>query len=296
MMQYQQQAMMAQQQVQQPPPPPELPPSWDEIIAVMRDDAQRTFKVDIETDSTVAASIETDMKALQEVLGGITQLIQGLGPAVQMGAMPVEALKEIVLAVTRRAKMGNAVEDALDGIKQPPPPQEPQDNSAQVEQMRQQADMQKSQAEMQARQAEQQQSMQLEQMKLQAQQQSDAQKAQMAMQVEQMKAEQQASIEMQRLEFDKFKAQLEAETKVLVAQISAEAGAKQAQISAETSLAQSAMMGEKEGAEKAEKAEKESSTGDALAVAIQGFTAAIEQMRAPRTIIRGPDGRAQGIQ
>ena len=248
MMQYQQQAAVAQQQGQQPPPPPDLPPSWDEIIAIMRDDAQRTFKVDIETDSTVAASIETDMKAMQEVLGGITQLVQGLGPAVQMGAIPVDALKEIVLTVARRAKLGNAVEDALDGIKQPPP--QAQDNG---EQAKMQAEQQKAQADMQMKQAEMQQSAQLEQMKMQAQQQAEAQKAQMTMQVEQMKAEQQASIEMQRLEFDKFKAQLEAETKVLVAQISAEAGAKQAQISAETSLAQSAMQGEKEGAEKEEK-------------------------------------------
>jgi hypothetical protein len=65
---------------------------------------------------------------------------------------------------------------------------------------------------------------------------------------------------------------------------------------AEVSMAQRAMDGEREESDKAEKAEKESQTGDALAVAIQGFTAALEQMRQPKTIVRGPDGRATGIQ
>ena len=111
-----------------------------------------------------------------------------------------------------------------------------------------------------------------------------------------MKAEAQSSIEAQKLEFERFKAQLEAETKVLVAQIQADAGAKQAQMQAEVSMAQSAMQGDREESAKAEKQEKESQTGDALAVAIQGFTAAIEQLRAPRQIVRGPDGRMTGVQ
>lgn len=150
LMRWQQQAAKAQQQGQQPPPQPQLPPSWEEIIQILRDDAQRTFKVDVETDSTVAASVESDMAGLRDILQGVTQLIQGLGPAVQMGALPVEALKEIIMVVARRSKMGNAVEDALDQIKQPPPPPKPeqqQDNSAQVAQIKAQADAQLKQAD-----------------------------------------------------------------------------------------------------------------------------------------------------
>jgi len=154
MMQWQQQAAMAQQSGQQPPPQPELPPSWDEIIQVLRDDKMRTFKVDVETDSTVASSIESDMKGLSDTMNSLNQVIQSFLPAVQMGALPIEALKEMLLTVTRRAKMGNAVEDAIDKIKQPPPPPQEQqqpDNSAQVEQIRQQGEMQRHQAETQAK-------------------------------------------------------------------------------------------------------------------------------------------------
>lgn len=146
------------------------PEEWVQVISVLRDDKQRTFKVDVETDSTVAASVETDMDALQKLMGGIVQLVQGLGPAVQMGAMPVEAVKEMILAVTRRAKLGNAVEDALDKIQQPQPQQQPEDNSAQVEQAKQQAENQRlaqtQQHEMTLRSAEMQHEQQMEGMRL----------------------------------------------------------------------------------------------------------------------------------
>jgi hypothetical protein len=130
--------MMAQQQGQQIPQP-----TWEEVMQLLRDDKQRTFKIDIETDSTIAASIEEDMQGLRDVLGGIVELIQGLGPAVQMGAMPIEAVKELIMTITRRAKMGNAVEDALDKIQQPPPQQAEQDNAPQVEQIKQEAESQR---------------------------------------------------------------------------------------------------------------------------------------------------------
>jgi hypothetical protein len=185
MMEWQQQSMQAQQTGQQPPPQPELPPSWEEIMQVLRDDKQRTFKVDIETDSTVAASVESDMAGLRDVLTALSQTIQGFGPAVQQGAFPVDALKEILLTITRRAKMGNAVEDAIDKIKQPPPPpqeQQPQDNSLQVEQLKQQGDMQKAQIDAQT-------GMQKEQLKAQTDAQIKQAEAQKDIQLEQMRLE-----------------------------------------------------------------------------------------------------------
>lgn len=146
------------------------PEQWAQVIAVLRDDKQRTFKVDVETDSTVAASVETDMDALQKLMGGIVQLVQGLGPAVQMGAMPVEAVKELILAVTRRAKMGNAVEDALDKIQAPQTQQQQEDKSDQIEQIKQQAENQRlaqtQQHEMTMRSAEMQHEQQMEGMRL----------------------------------------------------------------------------------------------------------------------------------
>lgn len=218
MMQYQQQAMMAQQQGQQPPPQPQMPPSWDEIIQIIRDDKQRTFKVDVETDSTVAASMESDMSGLRELLSGLTQLMQGFGPAVQMGAMPVEALKEIILAVTRRAKLGNAVEDALDKMRQPEPPKQEQDNSAQVAQVKAQADTQIQQARMQADQA-------IEQARMRADMQVEAMRQQHAMQ-----------IEMMRQQNEQAQARQDAQLQVILAEIKARSAVEVAEIGAQTTI------------------------------------------------------------
>lgn len=295
MMQYQQQAMMAQQQGQQAPQPPQMPPSWDEILQVIRDDKWRSFKIDVETDSTIAASVETDMQAMQQLLQGVVQLVQGFGPAVQMGAMPVEAVKEIILAVTRRAKLGNAVEDALDGIKQPQQQQQ-QDNSLQVEQMRQQAEAQKQQAE-------QQHSAQIEA----AKQQLEATKLQHAERLETIRAQSQAMIEQAKMESEadlKWRiAQLDAETKVIVAQIAAaqkaqsdQMSAQQAQMQADRDAMNEATERDSQAQEKAEGESKYSDMQATIAAALQGFQQAVERLSQPRTVVRGADGRIAGVQ
>jgi hypothetical protein len=144
-------------------------------------------------------------------------------------------------------------------------------------------------ANQEANQADAQRAMALEQHKqeMQAQQiqHQNEVEAQREMQRQQLEAAQadrdaayKAQTEASRLEFDRWKAQLDAETRVLVAQIAAQS--KEAETPAETLV--------KGGIE-------EPNTNAALAAAMQGFTQALAEMRAPRTIVRGPDGRAQGI-
>lgn len=133
--QYQQAVQMAIQTGQQPPPrptPPEMPIVLEQVVAVLRDDALRSFKVDIETDSTVAANQQVDMAALKDLILSLCQTIAQLMPVVGAGLLPVEALKEILLAITRRAKMGTAVEDAIEKIAQPPPPPPQQQEQGKV--------------------------------------------------------------------------------------------------------------------------------------------------------------------
>lgn len=240
MMQHQQQAMMAQQQGQQPPPQPQLPPSWDEIMQVLRDDKLRTFKVDVETDSTVAASVESDMEGLSQVLGAVTQAMNAFGPAVQMGSLPVEAVKEILLTITRRAKMGNAVEDALDKIQQPKQPPDPAAAKAQADAQIKQQEMQQSlqleQVRLQMEQQAEQQRFAMEQQRMQAELQMEQIKEEMIAQREERQAERQMMLEEQRLmqeqAFAKFEALLKAQTQIEVAEISAGATLEASQIAA----------------------------------------------------------------
>jgi hypothetical protein len=176
---------------------------------------------------------------------------------------------------------------------QPPAPEQIKAQAAmQLEQMRQQADAQKFQAqtqmEMQRIQMEAQATQAQKQAELQVQQANDERDAvreqarlEMEAQLKQLEADNKAVLEREKLEMERWRATLEAETKVLVAQIAHQAKqGPEVQTPAE---------------QVAEGGVEEPSPNAALAMAMQGFTEALAQMRAPRTIIRGPDGRAQGI-
>jgi hypothetical protein len=135
--QAQQAAAQAQQSGQQLPPGAQHMlslPSWDEVMAVMQSDEMRSYRIDVETDSTVAETISRDMTGMGELLSALAGWVEQSFAAVQMGAMTVDTLKEIALAVIRRARLGSAVEDAFEQIQAPPPKP---DQGAQLEQMKQ---------------------------------------------------------------------------------------------------------------------------------------------------------------
>lgn len=156
-MQFQKQAMMAAMSGQPAPQPPQMPPkptTWEDIDAVLKSDEMRTFRIDIETDSTIAATQQEDLQQMTEAMTAVTAVIEKLWPMVQMGTLPLEAAKELVLVVCRKFKFGSTLEDVFDQIQQPPPPADPNAGKAQAEiqkhQMTLQADAQAKQAEIAA--------------------------------------------------------------------------------------------------------------------------------------------------
>jgi hypothetical protein len=112
-----------------PPPKPLTPaqqdmmdkPSWGQVMMLLKDKAHRKYHIDIETDSTIASSIESDMQGLQATLKALSDTIQGMSPLVQEGVMTIDVLKEVALTVARRARMGLAFEDAIEKMQQPKP-------------------------------------------------------------------------------------------------------------------------------------------------------------------------------
>ena len=178
MMAHQQAQMMAQQQQPVPPQLEEIleKPTWEECMQVLRDDKQRSYRVDIETDSTIAGDQAMGQKSVTELLTGVSTFITNAGPAVAAGYLPLDAAKAMLMSAVRRFKMGREVEDALDMIG------EDGNGSGAADDGQQQAQ--------QAQQMEQQAAAQAEQMKMQMEQQNSAIKAQEAQQKAQVEQEQ----------------------------------------------------------------------------------------------------------
>lgn len=198
------QKAMAQQQMiaaQQPgqPVPPELQaemsaPTWEEILSVLRDEVVLSYRVDVETDSTIQADEVQEKQDMTDLMAGMAQFVATIGPAVQSGYLPIEVAKSLMLSAVRKFKAGGELEAAIENI-QPPPPQQKQDDGKQAQlQMQLQHERQLKQADIQHQQAmksaELQNSQQVEAIKAateQAKIQSDERIAQLNAQTEQQR-------------------------------------------------------------------------------------------------------------
>lgn len=209
------QAKMAGQQVQPLPP---KPTTWEDVHRAMQDDAQRTFRVDIETDSTIAAAQQEDASDLATVISALVEMVKEIGPMVQMGAMPFPAFKELLLMTARKFRMGTAVEDALDQMQPPKQGQPPV--QVQVEQMRQQGKQQEIQAQVQADAQKAQIAAQQAYMEQHAQALQAQQENALEAQRNQLQAQNEAALEQLRMHTDatleRMKAEMKAQTDLLL--------------------------------------------------------------------------------
>ena len=159
---HKQQAMMIVQQAQamQQPPDPQTAmlaqqPSVDELKAMLNDDLQRSYRIDIETNSTVDLEATEDKQDMAELMNAISQFLNGVAPAVEQGIMPFEAAQAMLLGVVRKFRFGSDVEDMIKAMKPPQPQQKPADPKSdpsviaaqtQVEQTKAQAGLMQAQA------------------------------------------------------------------------------------------------------------------------------------------------------
>lgn len=120
---YQQATARAQMMGQQPSPAPQPPPGFDkmmqtptidEVVALLRNDNIRGFRIDIETDSTIepdeTASQERILK-FAEVVGGF---IEQAGPVAQVQPMLIPVMGEVLLTVVRNFRAGRQLESTLE--------------------------------------------------------------------------------------------------------------------------------------------------------------------------------------
>jgi hypothetical protein len=159
----------AQAQAMGQPPPPEMQmPAWSDILAMLKDDVQRAYRIDIESNSTVQPEATEDQKNIAEVMNALAQYMNGIAPLVVSGALPFEAAQAMMLAISRRFRFGSEIEEHI--MKMKPP--EKEDTGA-AEAKKQEAEMQAKQAEMQAKAQEKQIDLQAESAKFQSEKQAE---------------------------------------------------------------------------------------------------------------------------
>jgi hypothetical protein len=217
-------------------------PTWEEVIALLRDQPRRRFSIDIETDSIVAPDDAQQQQQRTQFIQGITQFLETAGQIASADPSAVPLMGELLKFGAGAFRVGRDLMDCIDEyvdlkVKQANQPQPPKPDPAMAKvqadaqlgqqklQFQAQSDQAEQAAEAQRHAAQMQQTAQLEVLKAHLDQQAQAQQAAFNARLDQQQAAMTAMTE-------HFKAMLQARTQIEVAEISAGATLDAAQISA----------------------------------------------------------------
>lgn len=114
-------------------PVPGGPPSWTQVTEMMRDQLQRTYRVDIETNSTVDLEATEDKESVAEFMNAFGQMMGGFKPILEEQILDPVLVKEIMLEVTKRYRFGRRIENVLEQMQPPPPKKQEEDPKAQID-------------------------------------------------------------------------------------------------------------------------------------------------------------------
>ena len=156
----QQQAMAQYQQAQQQAGEAARAKDLEEFaraLKILRSDKLRGFRVDIETDSTIAADAEADKAAAVELFAGTMQGINAIAPIAQVAPELIEPIGDMLMFVYRRFRVGRSMESKLEeaivkvgerieAAAQNPPPS-PEQVKAQAEIQKQEMETKRAQEE-----------------------------------------------------------------------------------------------------------------------------------------------------
>lgn len=150
-----------------------------DMIKIMREDKMRSYRIDVETDSTIFEDAEAEKQAVTEMLKGVSEFVAAWVPVLQAQPALLDLCFEMLSQALRRFKMGRTLEDVIEQTKtkleaaaQQPKQEDPKVQAekakAAAAQQQAQMDMQAAQQKAQLDMAAAQQKAQLEQQKMQA--------------------------------------------------------------------------------------------------------------------------------
>jgi hypothetical protein len=119
-------------------------PLSPDVEKIIRDDVQRTYAIDIETDSTIRADIQRDMETINTWIGMTGQFGGAVAAIGQMMPQTMPAMFEVFAAASKRILKGKTIEDAFDQmVEQAKMGVQQQDKGPSPEQMQHEQQMQR---------------------------------------------------------------------------------------------------------------------------------------------------------
>ena len=264
-------------------------------IELLKNETMRNFNIDIETDTLVQIDQQTEKANRVEFLTSVSSYLEKILPVGQQHPELVPLLGEMLLFGVRGFKIGRTIEGSFEQYiaqatqqakaKAAQPPQPPPPTP---EMIRAQAESQNAQAKIQLEQQTTQAKLQLEQAKLQTEQQLEAQK----------------------LQFEQWKAQLESDTRVMIAEMSSKTSLKQSSMTINAARDQEGLI---EMGDTGEEQPTSALSGliDAVnqnyaqmlqmssmqnEMVMQKHSEMMAQLSQPKQIVRGADGKIIGVQ
>ena len=259
---------------------PEFQKAFMPAVQLLRDDAMRSFRIEIETDSTIAIDEQGDKQAATEFLTAIGNYMASSLPLAQQAPELLPMIAQGAIFLARRFKAGRqlegAIEQALQALEQRA--QKPQQQQPDAVILKAQADEKRLAMEAEIKGRE----LTLREQELASN--ADLKAREIGLREAEMT--QAASFEAQRLQ-DGQAARAEARQDAFMPEREAMLGENEAQMrelaAALAALGQSLQMMQQQQASTAQ-------------MQAQALAQLATSMSAPKRVVRGPDGRAMGVE
>jgi hypothetical protein len=285
-------------------------------VQMLSNSTIRDFHIQVEADTLAQIDEQADKQNATEAVQAIGAFLQSSLPMVSQAPEMLPMMSEMLLFLVRRYRAGRGLETAIEQAMKAlqakaqqalaQPPQNPEMMKLQAEQ---QAEQVRLQAQAQTEQMKMQAEAQLAQTKAQLEMQMQEAKTQADLQLEQMKEQfaiQLANNELQvkaremqgREEYERWKAELDAATKVLVARIGANPGVDlplmEAQQAASEKITQELGIGVQSAV--MQMAQIADNMANLHGQTMQGIGEAVKKLGAPKKVVRGADGLVIGVE
>jgi hypothetical protein len=269
-----------------------------QALQLMKDSPLRSFRIQVAADSLVQIDENQNKQERMEFITAFSNLMREMVPATQQVPEMTPMLMEIVKYAVGGFKQAQVIEGSIDLAakqleqKAAKAAQSPQPNPEMVKaQAAEKTAQMKVQADTQGQQARAQADMQIEQMKLQ-----------MESQLEGQRQQHEAQLKMQELaakeQFDRWKTELDAATKIMVARIAANPGMDLPMIEAQQAASETITkeLGDNVRMAMDQMTNAHNNMANMHGESMQKLHDVLQAASAPKRIVRGPDGRAMGVE